>query len=255
MYLRCGLAGAPGTGKTYMVCMTLPEEAYPLFLIDVDNKANYMAVLQPLVKAGKVIVKAIDVSLVEDEPAQKAKMLAAPKFQQPLVKQPKGWLKILAAVEEGKALLKEGKVKTIVLDSLTRLYEHLHRFIPYMKRDGFMTLEGYGSSLKFMEEFIHDFLRIEGNTILTMHTAIEKDELTGRLGERPLIPGSMQDKVVSYFVEVYCMKPGVGTSGKTEYRVLTQSLDGKHVARTGMVLEMFEPASFKKILEKGGVNV
>lgn len=247
----CGLSGSPGTGKTYMSTLTLPDSCYPAMLVDVDHKADKMVVLQDHIKKGKIILRSITEPLVLGTFKERVESLTLKKesLVGKLKGKPKGYIQACDYLNEGMVLAEQGKVKTIILDSLTRLMEHQQRLIISLNQQGFMTLNSWGAVLTITEELIQTLLSAKANVIVNCHDKLVKDELTGHVEYKPLLSGQMQDKLGSFFEEMYVMKPSPKGQG-VDYQVLTQSVGGLYSARTSRRLDKIEPADFKSILKK-----
>ena len=248
---NCCLCGPPGSGKTYMSTITLPPDCYPVVVVDIDNKARKMVVLEPLVKNGRVIILPTTKPLVADDMLTRISKIR--KYKDVLVgslsKKPEGYVQSVENINKAIEMTESGKAKTIVVDSLTRLFEHFQRLILNLNVSGFMTQNTWGVILTLGEELLQMLTSIEANVIITCHDRISRDELTGRVEYRPCLGGQIADKLGGYFEEMYVMQPRT-RGDKIEYRVLTQAVGGMYTARTSRKLEMHEPSDFKVILGK-----
>ena len=223
------LYGAPGSGKTTLA-LTAPK---PLLLIDVDNKT--------FTKEMGLDIKSISARLSSD--SLRNKILLGGK----LLKQPEGYLQLcdfLSSLEE------DCPYETIVLDSLTKVVEHLKRLILFIGKTPIMRIQDWGTLLSNLEELIGVLLSLDcKQVILIAHDTIEKDEVTGGIEFRPLVEGSMRHKIGAYFNEVYYLKPMKGgEKGQIIYSMLTQN-DGKHISRTARELPIQEEMTFEDILK------
>ena len=259
------LAGPPGSGKTTAAC-TLH---HPTLLIDVDCKAHRMNNLKSLVQSGDVIIYPIQLPLVKETFRQR--VLNPDKAP---ARQPEGYLKTVDFLnkildpnpgaeqdEEDKII---AKCNTIVLDSLTRLCEHLRRLLIYLRgqgkfgkdgrSDGDMTWPSWGAYLNSFEELFTQLVQIQNkNFICTAHehAEVEKDMSTGNdivLSYWPLIFGRMQKKLAGYFDEVYWMESKYGKTAMT-YNFRTRGR--KHLScRSSMNVPELAPANLQELVKQ-----
>jgi hypothetical protein len=201
------LISPPGAGKTTSACTARP----PVLLVDVDGKAHEMMNIAPLVKKGDVIIKAFEDRLVEDKMAYRALHPDVP----PKV-QPTGFVSVVDFLNE---VLEDGtddilgdlsKFNTVVLDSLTRLSEHLKSLLVYLRGQGRfgkkveddMNWPSWGSYLKNWEElFVNMCTYFKRDFICTAHLKIvmkkevivmpggQAVEVETLVGYKPLIDG------------------------------------------------------------------
>jgi hypothetical protein len=182
--------------------------------------------------------------------------------------QPEGYIHIVDLIEEIE-LDKEKKYAgfdTIILDSATKMCEHLKRLLIWARTQGKfgktkgkdlevagdMNWPAWGSYLSNLEEFFTPFTQINKNIICTVHlsTETEHDKITDTdtiLGYWPMIDGQMKKKLAMYFDEVYFMEPAyVRKEGEMIYRMRTAG--PKHCARTSLNLPELVDADLEKIL-------
>ena len=216
------LIGDWGSGKT-TTSSTAPK---PVLYLDVDNKLHKMENLKPMLDKGEIIQWAITeplsglslkrLSTMETKPGQKT---AIPR--------PKGYGQLvdyIEKLEKDKCVIehqgKRVKVGTVVLDSYTTMDEHLRRLLTSVNGTNTMTLSLYGVLLVNFEEVNNTLLRLPANVILICHERVDKDELTGKISIKPLIHGSMSQKIGKDFEEVYAMVKKV-QQGKASYQLNT----------------------------------
>ena len=257
------LYGKPGSGKTTAACTT-PRR--PILIFDIDNKANQMYNIKHLVKSRDVIIKPFSTPLVGDSLRDRAL-----NPDKPMKNQPEGYLEIvdfLSDILEGKTEYSE--CKTIVIDSFTRLAEHLKRLLIYLrgqgkfgkdgrgssKREGDMNWPSWGSYLSNIEELMTNIIALDTmDLILCAHekSEEEKDQATGTssiLGIWPMVEGAMMKKLSSYFDEVYYLNPKI-TTQTAEYRFRTRGT--LYCCRSSLGLNTHEPADINHCLKRGGV--
>ena len=235
----CLLWGSPGSGKTTMASTAPP----PIFLIDVDNKASMMHNLFPSIEKGDLIIHPIT-SKLSNEPlkAVTKKIITAGSIKSVVTALPNGYYEIcdlLTAIEAGTEVK---EVKTIVLDSLTTVSQHLARLICHLACVPQMRLQDWGAFGSVLEELLSFLRSIPKNIIVIAHDTIVQDELTKVIEYLPLIGGRMKHQIGVAFEEIYFLKPIPSKDGVI-YQALTQN-DGKRIARTSRNLPQFIPATF-----------
>ena len=256
------LISPPGQGKTTSSC----TGKHPTLIVDIDGKAHEMVNLAPLIKKGDVVIKSFDDRLVEDKMS-----IRALNPDKPPKTQPTGFVSVvdyLNEILEGNTEL--DKFNTVVLDSLTRLSEHLKGLLVYLrgqgkfgkKVEGDLNWPSWGSYLKNWEElfsnmctyFKRDFICTAHMKIMTETTTMmvgpQIVETEVVVGYKPLIDGQMREKLSGYFNECYFLD--AKTSGKNPvYRFRTRGT--KYDARTSLPLDEFEPADISLLLKKAGI--
>jgi hypothetical protein len=256
------LIGKPGSGKTTaaaQACLANP----PGILIDVDGKANDMVNIRPLIRDGIVDVIHIKDRLVNDRLSARAL-----NPDKPPKTQPTGYvttIDILNDIIDGEKEYE--KYNIFILDSLTRLCEHLTRLLIYhrgqgkfgKKVDDDMNWPAWGSYKANLEEaftllcasdktFIctaHEKTMTKTTTTMIGQQVVESEEI---VGFRPLIEGQMREKLAGYFNECYYMEPKTMKGKPTQYRFRT--VGSKYDARTSMDLPELVDADMEKILKK-----
>lgn len=261
------LISPPGWGKTTSGC----TGRHPTLIVDVDGKAHEMQNIKPLVDKGDVVIKAFEDRLVEDKMSYRAL-----HPDEPPKKQPTGFVSVVDFLNE---ILEDGtddtlgdlsKFNTVILDSLTRLSEHLKSLLVYLRGQGKfgkkveddMNWPSWGSYLKNWEElFINMCTYFKRDFICTAHLKVmtEKQvmmvgpqvvETDVIVGYKPLIDGQMRDKLAGYFNECYFLE--AKTTGRSPtYQFRTRG--SKYDARTSLPLDEFEEADIMKIMKKAGM--
>lgn len=256
------LIGRPGSGKTTAACTAPP----PIGLIDLDAKADQMANIHPMVLDGRIEIIKVRAKLVDDTLQYRA--LYPEKGPK---EQPKGYVEAVTILND---IIDENekyqKYNTIVLDSLTRLTEHLKRLLIHHRTNNKfgkwkgekatedMNWPSWGSYLSNMEEL---FTGITGyledkHFVCCVHEKemIKKDPITETEyseGFKPLIDGQMRDKLAGYFNEVYYMDVFESRKDKIkEYRFRTSG--AKYDSRTSLKLNEFESADLGRIIKMAG---
>jgi len=161
---------------------------------------------------------------------------------------PKGYTRLAEMIDklvEGKCIIDGKKIATVVLDSYTSMNEHLKRLLMAANGTTTMTMPLYGTALTNFETLNNTMLRLPANVIFICHESVDKDELTGKISFRPLIDGSMKEKIGKDFEEVYYMEKTV-IGDKVKYEVLTIGNNMKS-CRTSRVLPARVNPDFSKI--------
>jgi hypothetical protein len=227
------LLGAPGSGKTVLAC-SAPGKKY---LVDMDAKADEMTILQPMVAKGELVIHDLQSSLMLD--TLRARAISAIARRTYNV-EPTGYLEFCNLVSEMATVGKDADVW--IIDPLTRVGEHLARYIAYGNKVASMRPRDYGTYLKMMEEVVDKLRKTarkqnkilictihqryleepQGDTKIT-HTPDGQSEKTGTglLRQMPALEGQIAAKLVGYFSEAYICKTVPGQGGRVKYIVQT----------------------------------
>ena len=248
------LIGEPGAGKTTAACTGNP----PVYLIDVDGKAKQLMNIQHLVKKGDVVIHDVKSKLIDDNLVWRA---LNPDL--PMKVQPSGYVEVVEVLNQilEDDLPSADGCNTIVLDSLTRLSEHLKRLLIYhrgkgkfgkKKDEGDLNWPSWGSYLANLEELFTALTSyMEKNFICTVHekAVVEVDPFTDVevvKGYYPMIDGQMRAKLAGYFNEVYFLDKKFNKKmKKTDYRFRTAG--DKYCARTSLELDEIVEADLSSI--------
>jgi len=247
------LVGKAGSGKTTAACTGKP----PIFLIDVDGKADQMENIQPLVKKGDVIIHQVKSKLIEDDLVYRAL-----NPNKPIKIQPKGYVEVLGVLNDVIEKNIAENCNTVVLDSLTRVCEHMKRLLIYHRgtgvfgkaKEGDMNWPSWGSYLSNLEELFSALTKyIDQDFICTVHekVAVERDPLTEVetvTGYWPAIDGSMREKLPGFFNEVYWMHRRDIKGKPPEFMFRTAG--NKYCARTSKKLDELVPAALTLSTDK-----
>lgn len=253
--------GPPGSGKTTAACLYAP---WPSLLLDLEGKAERMEILQPLIADKRVIVQSLNFPLTQEK--IRIRMLAASdgggKAEKVGVLQnmPQGYNKVVSALN---AILENAqgvpKHSTLVIDSMTRILEHLKRLICYTNKRPTLVEQDWGILLSNLEEFIGALLPVEQNVILIAHQRYERDDVTGQIiATEPLVDGQMRSKISAYFDETWHFEPMLtGDTNRNRYLVRTSATGGV-TARTSKIMDPvmdIREATYRiwpELREKGG---
>lgn len=244
------LIGVPGIGKTTAACTC----EHPTLIIDIDCKAKKMENIRHLIKSGDVVIHPVKIPLVTDSFRERA-MHPDGKIK----KQPEGYLytvDLLNRILEGDEEF--AKYNTIVLDSLTRLVEHMKRLLVYLrgqgkfgkKSDGDMNWPSWGSYLSNLEELFTEVVQMDKNFICTAHEKleVEHDDFTDTdtiLGHWPMVDGQFMKKMSGYFDECYFLTTSYTKAKGSVFQFKTRG--NKFCARTSLNLAESVPADIKQL--------
>lgn len=227
------LLGAPGSGKTVLAC-SAPGKKY---LVDMDAKADEMEILRPKVASGELVIHDLQSSLMMD--TLKARAISA-MARRTYTNEPTGYLEFCSLVSEMATVGKDADVW--IIDPLTRVGEHLARYIAYGNKVAAMRPRDYGTYLKMMEEVVDKLRktarRMNKILICTIHqrymeepqsdTKVEhkaggeaEKTGTGIMRQLPALEGQIATKLVGYFSEAYICKTVPGQGGRVKYIVQT----------------------------------
>ena len=233
------LYGGPGAGKTTMAA-SFCKLGKRVHILDMDRKVRGMYHLQQFLDSGLLTTWEPKSALIADSMSLRAK-----NWKQGLTLQPKGYLEFAEELDRiGK--IKEPEWDVLVLDSITRVNEHLRRMIMHVQGRPGIFLDDYGIILNNFEELFTYFFALPfEHTILIAHDRSDQDAVTGKFETRPLIDGQARDKVGSFVSEMYYLQPK-GKADDMAYMALTKP-DGRFYARTSMPIEMWVEADFEVI--------
>ena len=191
-YLKAVIYGTAGCGKTHFLRF-LPR---PLLILDWDGK------YQPLL--GEKDIDIIPYRLEKDEDSKN------------LI--PQQWRDI-------QAIRKEGKYKTLVLDSITSFNRAIERWAVIMSGKGKgagdrATIQEYGDIKRYYNTFFPSLAGISSNVILLAHEQARTDDRGNLLRIRPLITGSMGDELSSIFPSTFYLDhiPGANERWRLYYQ-------------------------------------
>lgn len=241
--------GPPGSGKTTLAS-TMTKLGLKVHYLDMDRKVENMANLASLIKEGKITWWAPISKLLEGDLATR---VMAPK--KPPAKKPGGYLELAEYITKlEKEPLEDANNTVLVLDSITKVSEHMRRLILHLQGKGSLEFQDWGFILANMEELFDCFYALGDrksrgdaayrHVIINAHDAVDKDEITGRTLIRPLMDGQMKSKAGAYVEEMYYTQVDVNRDGEAVYNVITRPLKRVAQARTSRDIETTVTADF-----------
>lgn len=223
---------------------------YKVHFIDADNKISNMMNIKSLVESGMVTFESLQAKLANTSLKQK---IMTPQVA--LAKQPKGYLEFCDIISRFEKLLAdkgEPPADVLVIDSFTRILEHLERLISHLQKKDKFTFDEWGILLSNLEEVFSTLSSLQDlfkHVIIIAHEQTEIDEDTHRITAiLPAIKGSMRNKVAAYFEEVYHTITVV-KKDKVTFMVETHPIN-KCDARTSRALDSTVEADFKILFKE-----
>jgi hypothetical protein len=212
---RCSLLGQPGCGKTRAV-LTLPEDFYPVGMIDIDDKAGEMPELMPLRRAGKLDIFPVREAMIPNAADVRERLVSNSVLSRvPLAVV--RTLEIANYISGDTTLAKSDPnrkpYKTLMIDTWSSLVEHIERSALFCQTSG--LLQGWNDWQKYrsiMEELIDGLKKQPINLIVNCHIG-ERVQRSGsgttateKRWWEVQIKGSFKDRYAGYFNEVYFMR-------------------------------------------------
>ena len=212
------LIGASGTGKSTMAASAFTEG--PVHFLDLDNKFAQLAPeLLTKYPDGVFTFQEFRGTLTGNA---KMKVVASPDQKEPKrgfdhESRPKVYQKLLDTInayvdvcekEEiaGRDPAKILPFTTLVLDSYTRLREHLRATLRKEQGHAIVTLSDWGVVLDNDVAFMNGFLSLPCNCIVICHETPVYNKVGNLVKLIPAIQGQFKDTVASHFQEVFFLK-------------------------------------------------
>ena len=243
--------GRPGSGKTTLAASISNLGYKPLF-IDFDKKVRTMQNLQPLLNQGKISYQEPESRLSRE--SMKLRVQQGLRYYPKI--QPLGYLElvdILTNLRENPC--PEAHLTVPVIDSMSRVNEHLKRLIKYFQQKPKLDFDGWDAILVNYEELFSEFYSLQPDIyphcIMIAHAKDDTIEELRSIELKPLLDGQFKDKVGSTVDEQYYTTVEIANKNQqAKYRVYTKPVGKITQARTSRDLPTVVESDFS-ILFKG----
>lgn len=171
----------------------------------------------------------------------------------------KEWFQLNKDRLKVEADVKAGRIKTIIVDSTTTLSElamrHAIFLNPKTNEFGGPKFETHYTGQKsLIKDFIRELVGLDVNLVVTCHIKVVADEIASGVLASPALTGQLGTELLSFFDEIWYMRPKEISPEKTEWRIQTQR-SGRYPARSRLagvdgLLDTFEKADYEVIKQK-----
>lgn len=195
--------GRPGSGKSTFAA-SFTKLGYRVHFIDVDNKIKTMRNLKPLIQAQSVTTVPIESPVEESTLLQRAKGGIGYKP----TRLPQGYFEICEVIENAATNPPEDAAHTVlVLDSLSRVNEHMARLLQHHSKDGKLGYDGWAAVLQNYESLFDTFYKLQpepyAHCIICAHAKEDDNQILKVVESRPMIDGQFREKAGSYVDEMF----------------------------------------------------
>lgn len=199
-FIRVLLQGPPGAGKTTHACQ------FPgVYVADLD--LNLAGPLRWLKQNNKVLPVGYD-TIDRDEAGKEV----APNMR---------YTRLAKCLQDANA---NPEVKTIVVDSATKLSDYMIAEVLRQQNAQQMTIQHWGFYLAMWKQFISALSVQKKHFILVCHERVEKDEVDQSLKYFVMIPGQMGNIIGSLFTDVWRAEVSEKTGIPPTYQFLVRTM-------------------------------
>jgi len=243
------LSGAPGSGKTTLACSFI-NLGYKVYLIDADRKAKTMHNLKEWIDTGRLDIIEVSPILSGSTLGQVARK--GLKFVP--TAQPAGYLEIVDIIDGvEKSPPEDAGSSVLVLDSTTRVDEHMKRLMKHFSGKPKLEFDGWDAVLNNYEELFSTFYGMQPDTfahcVITTHTRDVYDTNGAVVAYKPLIGGQFSEKASGYVEEHYhCDVDTPNKNSKPRFMVYTKPTGLIKHARSSRPLKTYVEADMSILL-------
>lgn len=240
------LYGPPGTGKTTLAASLTKLNYIPLF-IDFDHKIKTMKNLQEQRKKG--LIRVLECPYPVNGESLKSQVSQIMKYYPKI--NPKGYVWLAETLDNLQTKPPKDHERVVpVIDSLSRVNEHLKSLIKCVGKQAKMEFNGWDAVLTNYETLFDTFYGLQPgifpHCVIISHSKDDKDEVLNRVESRPLIDGSFRDKAGSYVEEMYYTRVTMLNEHQpAKFEVLTKPNSRVLHARSSRDLGNVEIADFE----------
>jgi len=243
------ISGKPGSGKTTLAC-SMVKLGYRVLLIDLDGKARTMYNLKPWIEDGSIEVIELESEMSESSLKQVA--LGGAKYFPK--KQPQGYVEFTEIIDGLKDDPPEDHDRVVpVIDSMTRVNEHLKRLIKFFVKKPKLDFDGWDAVLNNYEELFTTFFKLQPkiypHCIVTAHIRDDYDESGALVQYKPLIDGQFREKAAGYVDEAYyCEVAATNRNQPAKFMVYTKPIGLIKHARSSRPMKTYVEADMEVLL-------
>ena len=239
--------GRPGSGKTTLAASMTKLNLHVHFL-DMDRKIPLMKNLQQQLEQEQLTYWQPQSPLVEESLREIAQ--SALKYYPR--RQPKGYLELVDQLEH---LKQHPQGDVLVLDSISRVNEHLKRLLKFFQRKPKLDFDGWDAILNNYEELFSEFYRLQPepykHCIIIAHAKDDTIEELKTSELKPLLDGQFRDKVGGYVEELYfATVEATNPHQPAKYWVVTKPVGKITQARSSRPLPTRAPADFSLLFKQ-----
>lgn len=244
-FIREGRMGPPMSYKTGAVVSTYPK---PLLVLEFDT-GGLDVVRQPITRIKPSEFLAYSEKPLEQQPPILGVEMAQSKHQELSMVYSSADSVPLITFTEIVNLIVRSKCpwKTVVVDPLTGLTEAILGHIGATNSPAMQDARKWASMVGFkIQQTISVIQGLPCHTVFIMHTATEKNELTGEISTTPMIPSSLRERIGGMFSQFFYA--GVEAGNPPKAYVLTQPQGFvKGIGSKTSILPIKSGATFEEI--------
>jgi len=232
----------------------MTELGYHVHFLDADRKLKSMMNLQEQLQKGRITYTEVKSSL--SVISLKARAQEAMKYYPKSV--PQGYLEVCNIIDKWESEpLNEPESTVLVIDSLSRISEHLKRLLKHFGKKPKMGFDEWDAYLANLEELSDTFFNLQpepyAHCILIAHSRPEYGDGGSVLNLTPHVDGQFKDKLGTYVEEMYfCECEIFGKQAQAKFKVTTKPVGLIKHARSSRDVKTYIDANMKQILSDEG---